>query len=101
MIRYICFLLFYRFKVFNVKILSRCGLFCLLCVKEVESPEIKDEIESEDVKPADSSAISLSSKKEPLVQATLSSMFIRAEEKKARVQNHLPLSITNRQPACL
>uniref|UniRef100_A0A804PVI3 DNA-binding protein RHL1 n=1 Tax=Zea mays TaxID=4577 RepID=A0A804PVI3_MAIZE len=50
--------------------------------KEVESPEIKDEIESEDVKPADSSAISLSSKKEPLVQATLSSMFIRAEEKK-------------------
>lgn len=80
------------------------------------SPEIKDESESEDVKPADSSTVALSSK-EPLVQATLSSMFKKAEEKKVRVRSHLdmhswegrftlelfivsPLSITNRQPVC-
>jgi len=86
-------------------------------VKEMESPEIKDETESEDIKPADSSTVALSSKKEPLVLATLSSMFKKAEEKKVRVQNHLdmhswegrftlelfivsPLSITNRQPVC-
>ncbi|KAG0516374.1 hypothetical protein BDA96_10G356500 [Sorghum bicolor] len=49
--------------------------------KEMVSPEIKDESESEDVKPADSSTVALSSK-EPLVQATLSSMFKKAEEKK-------------------
>ncbi|CAL5040718.1 unnamed protein product [Urochloa decumbens] len=45
--------------------------------KEMESPAVKDESQSEDIKPAD-----LSSKKEPLVQATLSSMFKKAEEKK-------------------
>ncbi|XP_066370353.1 DNA-binding protein RHL1-like [Miscanthus floridulus] len=50
--------------------------------KEMESPEIKDETESEDIKPADSSTVALSSKKEPLVLATLSSMFKKAEEKK-------------------
>jgi len=83
----------------------------------MESPEVKDESENEDVKPADSSTVRLSSKKEPLVQATLSSMLKKAEEKKVRVQNHLdmhswegrftlelfivpPLSITNRQPVC-
>ncbi|CAD6335247.1 unnamed protein product [Miscanthus lutarioriparius] len=49
--------------------------------KEMESPEIKDETESEDMKPADSSTVALSSK-EPLVLATLSSMFKKAEEKK-------------------
>ncbi|CAN6192504.1 unnamed protein product [Urochloa humidicola] len=48
--------------------------------KEMESPAVKDESQSEDIKPADSSA--RSSKKEPLVQATLSSMFKKAEEKK-------------------
>ena len=47
----------------------------------MESPEIKDETESEDIKPADSSTVALSSK-EPLVLATLSSMFKKAEEKK-------------------
>ncbi|XP_066375471.1 DNA-binding protein RHL1 isoform X3 [Miscanthus floridulus] len=50
--------------------------------EEMESPEVKDESENEDVKPADSSTVRLSSKKEPLVQATLSSMFKKAEEKK-------------------
>ncbi|CAL4966240.1 unnamed protein product [Urochloa decumbens] len=50
--------------------------------KEMESPAVKDESQSEDIKPADSSARPLSSKKEPLVQATLSSMFKKAEEKK-------------------
>ncbi|CAN6162592.1 unnamed protein product [Urochloa humidicola] len=50
--------------------------------KEMESPAVKDESQSEDIKPADSSAKPLSSKKEPLVQATLSSMFKKAEEKK-------------------
>lgn len=48
----------------------------------MESPKIKDESESEDAKPADSSTVALSSKKEPLLQATLSSMFKKAEEKK-------------------
>ena len=57
----------------------------------MESPEIKDETESEDMKPADSSTVRLSSKKEPLVQATLSSMFKKAEEKKVRVRNHLDM----------
>ncbi|CAN6206582.1 unnamed protein product [Urochloa humidicola] len=50
--------------------------------KEMESPAVKDESQSEDIKPGDSSARPLSSKKEPLVQATLSSMFKKAEEKK-------------------
>ncbi|CAN6173709.1 unnamed protein product [Urochloa humidicola] len=50
--------------------------------KEMESPAVKDESQNEDIKPADSSAKPLSSKKEPLVQATLSSMFKKAEEKK-------------------
>ncbi|TKW23601.1 hypothetical protein SEVIR_4G302200v4 [Setaria viridis] len=52
--------------------------------KEMKSPAVivKDESQSEDIKPADSSARPLSSKKEPLVQATLSSMFKKAEEKK-------------------
>jgi hypothetical protein len=52
-------------------------------VKEMESTEIKDESESEDAKPADSSTVALSSK-EPLVQATLSSMFTKAEAKKGK-----------------
>ncbi|KAM0869529.1 hypothetical protein ACQ4PT_040619 [Festuca glaucescens] len=48
----------------------------------IKSPEIKEEIPSEDIKPEDSSAQSLPIKKEPLVQATLSTMFKKAEEKK-------------------
>ncbi|WVZ78365.1 hypothetical protein U9M48_026090 [Paspalum notatum var. saurae] len=50
--------------------------------KEIKSAEVKNESENEDIKPADSSAKSLSCKKEPLVQATLSTMFKKAEEKK-------------------
>jgi hypothetical protein len=57
-------------------------------MKKIESPEIKDESESEDAKPADSSTVALSSKKGPLVQATLPSMFKKVEEKQVRVQNH-------------
>jgi hypothetical protein len=52
-------------------------------MKEIESPAVKDESQSEDVKPSDSSVRPLSGK-EPLVQATLSSMFKKAEEKKVR-----------------
>ncbi|KAK1663636.1 hypothetical protein QYE76_051795 [Lolium multiflorum] len=50
--------------------------------EKIKSPEIKEEIPSEDFKPEDSSAQSLPIKKEPLVQATLSTMFKKAEEKK-------------------
>lgn len=50
--------------------------------EKMKSPEIKEEIPSEDIKPEDSSAQSLPIKKEPLVQATLSSMFKKAEERK-------------------
>ncbi|CAM0880637.1 unnamed protein product [Alopecurus aequalis] len=50
--------------------------------EKMESPEIKEEIPSEDTKPEDSSAQSLPIKKEPLVQATLSTMFKKAEERK-------------------
>uniref|UniRef100_A0A0D9WUE7 DNA-binding protein RHL1 n=1 Tax=Leersia perrieri TaxID=77586 RepID=A0A0D9WUE7_9ORYZ len=46
------------------------------------SPEVKNESQSEDIKPAESSLQPISAKKEPLVQATLSSMFKKAEEKK-------------------
>uniref|UniRef100_A0A0A9B9I7 DNA-binding protein RHL1 n=1 Tax=Arundo donax TaxID=35708 RepID=A0A0A9B9I7_ARUDO len=49
--------------------------------EKMTSPAVKNESKSEDIEPADSSARSLSSK-EPLVQATLSSMFKKAEEKK-------------------
>ncbi|XP_062233985.1 DNA-binding protein RHL1-like isoform X2 [Phragmites australis] len=50
--------------------------------EKMTSPGVKNESQSEDIKPADSTARSLSSKKEPLAQATLSSMFKKAEEKK-------------------
>uniref|UniRef100_A0A0E0LFY7 DNA-binding protein RHL1 n=1 Tax=Oryza punctata TaxID=4537 RepID=A0A0E0LFY7_ORYPU len=50
--------------------------------KKMKSPTVKNESQSEDIKPADSSAQPISAKKEPLVQATLSSMFKKAEEKK-------------------
>uniref|UniRef100_A0A0E0E804 DNA-binding protein RHL1 n=1 Tax=Oryza meridionalis TaxID=40149 RepID=A0A0E0E804_9ORYZ len=50
--------------------------------EKVKSPAVKNESQSEDIKPADSSAQPISAKKEPLVQATLSSMFKKAEEKK-------------------
>uniref|UniRef100_A0A0E0E6P8 DNA-binding protein RHL1 n=1 Tax=Oryza meridionalis TaxID=40149 RepID=A0A0E0E6P8_9ORYZ len=50
--------------------------------EKMKSPAVKNESQSEDIKPADSSAQPISAKKEPLVQATLSSMFKKAEEKK-------------------
>ena len=50
---------------------------------------MKEEIPSEDIKPEDSSAQSLPIKKEPLIQATLSTLFRKAEERKVRVQSHL------------
>ncbi|CAO2177847.1 unnamed protein product [Urochloa humidicola] len=53
--------------------------------KEMETPAVKDESQSEDIKPADSSARLFSSKEESLVQATLSSMVKKAEEKKMQV----------------
>ena len=62
-------------------------------MKEMESLSVKNEHQSEDIKPADSSALPISSKKEPLVQATLSSMFKKAEEKKVRMQNHLDSNV--------
>ncbi|PVH47204.1 hypothetical protein PAHAL_4G002800 [Panicum hallii] len=49
--------------------------------KEMESSSVKNESQREDIKPADFSAMPITSK-EPLVQATLSSMFKKAEEKK-------------------
>ncbi|CAN6329152.1 unnamed protein product [Urochloa humidicola] len=51
--------------------------------KEMETPAVKDESQSEDIKPADSSARLLSSEEESLIQATLSSMVKKAEAKKA------------------
>jgi hypothetical protein len=41
------------------------------------SPAVENESKSEDIKPADSSAL-------PLVQATLSSMFKKEEDKKVK-----------------
>ncbi|TVU07515.1 hypothetical protein EJB05_40871, partial [Eragrostis curvula] len=49
---------------------------------KVTDPAVKNENQSEDIKPAVSSARPIPSKKEPLVQATLSNMFKKAEEKK-------------------
>nr|XP_015641384.1 DNA-binding protein RHL1 [Oryza sativa Japonica Group] len=54
--------------------------------EKMKSPAVKNESQSEDIKPADWSAQPISAKKEPLVQATLSSMFKKAEEKKRDVQ---------------
>ncbi|CAN6298059.1 unnamed protein product, partial [Urochloa humidicola] len=48
----------------------------------METPAVKDESQSEDIKPADSSARLLSSEEESLIQATLSSMVKKAEAKK-------------------
>ncbi|EMS66996.1 hypothetical protein TRIUR3_20440 [Triticum urartu] len=50
--------------------------------EEIPGEDIKEEIPSEDIKPEDSPAESLSIKKQPLVQANLSTMFKKAEEKK-------------------
>lgn len=50
--------------------------------EKMKSPEMKKEIPSEDIKLAECSAHSLPIKKEPLVQATLSTMFKKAEERK-------------------
>ncbi|KAK3134293.1 hypothetical protein QOZ80_6AG0547360 [Eleusine coracana subsp. coracana] len=50
--------------------------------EKMTSPTVKNESQSEDIKPADSSMLPLPGKKEPLVQATLSSMFKKVEDKK-------------------
>ncbi|XP_062229930.1 DNA-binding protein RHL1-like isoform X3 [Phragmites australis] len=55
--------------------------------KQMMNPPVKNESQSEDIKLADSSARSLSSKKETPVQVTLSSMFKKAEEKKRSTRN--------------
>ena len=68
-------------------------LFCFLHLRQMKSPEMKEEIPSEDIKPEDSSAQSLPIKKEPLIQATLSTLFRKAEERKVRVQSHLVLDV--------
>jgi hypothetical protein len=52
-------------------------------LKQMTSTAVENESQSEDIKPADSSVLPLPSK-EPLVQATLSSMFKKAEEKKVK-----------------
>jgi hypothetical protein len=70
------------------------GKFCRVCfaflhLRQMKSPEIKEEITSEDIKREDSSARSLPIKKEPLVQATLSTMFKKAEERKVKVRSLL------------
>jgi hypothetical protein len=57
----------------------------------MKSSEIKEEIPSEDIKLEDPSARPLPIKKEPLVQATLSTMFKKAEERKVKVQSLLDL----------
>ncbi|KAL5206907.1 hypothetical protein ABZP36_035116 [Zizania latifolia] len=50
--------------------------------EKMKNPEVKKETQTEDNKHADSSAQSISAKKGPLVQATLSSMFKKAEGQK-------------------
>ncbi|XP_062229929.1 DNA-binding protein RHL1-like isoform X2 [Phragmites australis] len=55
--------------------------------EKMMNPPVKNESQSEDIKLADSSARSLSSKKETPVQVTLSSMFKKAEEKKRSTRN--------------
>jgi hypothetical protein len=72
-------------------------LFCFLHLRQIKIPEIKEEIPSEDIKPEDSSAQSLPIKKEPLVQATLSTMFKKAEEKKVKVQTLIVFSVTKKR----
>lgn len=70
----------------SIKLLSFVNNFivfiCFLRLKQMKSPAVKNESQSEDIKPADWSAQPISAKKEPLVQATLSSMFKKAEENK-------------------
>ena len=83
-----CFSYWFKFRMPITKLCDVAAYFTL-CMKEMESLSVKNERQSEDIKPADSSALPISSKKEPLVQATLSSMFKKAEEKKVRMQNHL------------
>lgn len=73
----------------SIKLLSFVNNFivfiCFLRLKQMKSPAVKNESQSEDIKPADWSAQPISAKKEPLVQATLSSMFKKAEEKKVEI----------------
>lgn len=59
--------------------------------EEIPDEDIKEEIPSENIKPEDPPAESLSTKKQPLVQANLSAMFKKAEEKKVKVQSLLDL----------
>uniref|UniRef100_A0A3B6TZS9 DNA-binding protein RHL1 n=1 Tax=Triticum aestivum TaxID=4565 RepID=A0A3B6TZS9_WHEAT len=58
--------------------------------EKMESAEIKEEIPGEDIKPEDPPAESLSIKKQPLVQANLSAMFKKAEEKKRPTTTRSP-----------
>ncbi|KAM3215578.1 hypothetical protein ACQJBY_067542 [Aegilops geniculata] len=58
--------------------------------EEITGEDIKEEIPNEDIKPEDSPAESLSIKKQPLVQANLSAMFKKAEEKKRPTTTRSP-----------
>ncbi|KAF7105499.1 hypothetical protein CFC21_106306 [Triticum aestivum] len=58
--------------------------------EKMEAAEIKEEIPGEDIKPEDPPAESLSIKKQPLVQANLSAMFKKAEEKKRPTTTRSP-----------
>ncbi|XBI05409.1 hypothetical protein VPH35_133574 [Triticum aestivum] len=58
--------------------------------EEIPGEDIKEEIPSEDIKPEDPPAESLSIKKQPLVQANLSAMFKKAEEKKRPTTTRSP-----------
>ncbi|KAF7099147.1 hypothetical protein CFC21_100827 [Triticum aestivum] len=58
--------------------------------EKMKTEEIKEEIPGEDIKPEDSPAESLSIKKQPLVQANLSTMFKKAEEKKRPTTTRSP-----------
>ncbi|VAI94198.1 unnamed protein product [Triticum turgidum subsp. durum] len=58
--------------------------------EEIPGEDIKEEIPSENIKPEDPPAESLSTKKQPLVQANLSAMFKKAEEKKRPTTTRSP-----------
>uniref|UniRef100_A0A0E0AER9 Uncharacterized protein n=1 Tax=Oryza glumipatula TaxID=40148 RepID=A0A0E0AER9_9ORYZ len=59
--------------------------------EKMKSPAVKNEFQSEDIKPADSSAQPISAKKEPLVQATLSSIDVQEARKDLQQQKDLLL----------
>uniref|UniRef100_A0A0E0Q2Y6 Uncharacterized protein n=1 Tax=Oryza rufipogon TaxID=4529 RepID=A0A0E0Q2Y6_ORYRU len=59
--------------------------------EKMKSPAVKNESQSEDIKPADWSAQPISAKKEPLVQATLSSIDVQEARKDLQQQKDLLL----------